>query len=66
MHKGYQESSCVLDKIEEKEDEILLHCHLQNKSMKFENEISKTCNSQTVTQGVHETCGKFMKSLRFQ
>lgn len=37
--KGY-----ILDKFEEKDDEIILHCHIQKKTMKLKSETSKTVN----------------------
>lgn len=37
--KGY-----ILDKFEEKDDEIILHCYIQKKAMKLKSEISKIVN----------------------
>ncbi len=36
----------ILDKFEEKNDKIILHCHLQKNSFKLKNEVSKKINQK--------------------
>lgn len=44
LRKIFNLEGYILDKVEEVEDEILLYCHLQKKSMFFNGETSKSVN----------------------
>jgi len=53
LKKIFNLEGYVLDETEDMEDQILLHCHLQKKSMKHENEISKTVNQTQMRKIAH-------------
>lgn len=42
VKKIYKLEGYIFDKFEEKNDKIILHCHIQGKSMKLKSETSKT------------------------
>lgn len=44
IKKIYKLEGYIFDKFEEKNKKIILHCHIQRKSMKLKSEISKTVN----------------------
>lgn len=53
LRKIFNLEGYILDKIEEPENEILLHCHLQKKSMVFEGETSRSVNQSRVRKIAH-------------
>lgn len=53
LYKIFNLDGYVLDKIEDQENEILLHCHLLKKSMRYENEISKNVNTTRLRKIAH-------------
>jgi len=44
VKKIYKLDGYIFDKFEEKNNEIILHCHIQRSSMKLKSETSKTVN----------------------
>lgn len=44
IKKIYKLDGYVFDKFEDQDDKIILHCHIQNKSMKLKSETSKIVN----------------------
>ena len=44
IKKIYKLDGYIFDKFEKKNNKIILHCHIQRKSMKLKSEISKTIN----------------------
>jgi len=53
LRKIFNLDGYILDKIEEPENEILLHCHLQKKSMVFNGKTSKSVNQSRVRKIAH-------------
>jgi|WetSurMetagenome_2_1015567.scaffolds.fasta_scaffold214293_2 hypothetical protein len=45
LKKIFHLEGYILDEVEDREGKILLHCHLQKKSMKFESEVSDKVNT---------------------
>lgn len=44
IKKIYNLEGYIFDKFEEDDDKIILHCHIQSKTMKLKSETSKTVN----------------------
>jgi len=44
IKKIFKLDGYIFDKFEEQDDKIILHCHIQCKSMKLKSETSKTIN----------------------
>ena len=44
LKKIFKLEGYILDKVEESGDEIMLHCHLQRKNMRYKSEISNRVN----------------------
>ncbi len=44
IKKIYKLEGYIFDKFKEKDDKIILHCHIQRSSMKLKSETSKTVN----------------------
>ena len=53
LKKIFNLEGYVLDETEDIKDQILLHCHLQKKSMRHENETSKTVNQTRMRKIAH-------------
>jgi hypothetical protein len=53
LKKLFNLEGYILDKAEEADGKILLHCHLQKKSMKYKSETSKTVNTIQKRELVH-------------
>ena len=53
LKKIFKIEGYILDKIEDTDNEILLHCHLQSKFMKFKNERSKIVNQTRIRKIAH-------------
>ena len=53
LRKIFNLDGYVLDKMEESENEILLHCHLQRKSMMFSGETSTSVNQTKLRKIAH-------------
>lgn len=53
LYKVFNLDGYVLDKIEDKNNEILIHCHLLKKSMKYGNESSKNINTSRERKIAH-------------
>lgn len=53
LKKTFNLDGYILDKIEELENEILLYCHLQKRSMTFNNETSKVVNQMRERKIIH-------------
>lgn len=53
LKKIFKLEGYILDKFEESGDEILLHCHLQNKNMKYKSEISDRVNTTRERKILH-------------
>jgi len=46
IKKIFKLDGYIFDKFEEQDDKIILHCHIQRKTMKLKSEISKTVNEK--------------------
>lgn len=53
LRKIFNLDGYILDKIEELENEILLHCHLQKKSMNYDGETSNSVNQSRLRKIAH-------------
>lgn len=53
LKKVFELDGYILDKVEEFGNEILLHCHLQKKNMRFKSEISNRVNTTRIRKILH-------------
>jgi len=70
LKKIFNLDGYILDKVEEKNNEILLYCHIQKKSMKYKSETSKNINTtrtRKIAHSIFETKKVFIiiKQRRF-
>ncbi len=53
LRKIFHLEGYILDKVEEQENEVLLHCHLQRKQMKYKGEASQAVNESRPRKIAH-------------
>ena len=53
LKKLFNLEGYILDKAEEADEKILLHCHVQKKSMQYKSERSKTINTTRKRELLH-------------
>ena len=53
LRKIFNLDGYILDKVEESENEILLHCHLRKKSMTFDRQTSRSVNQSRLRKIAH-------------
>lgn len=53
LKKMFKLEGYILDKVEKLNDEILLHCHLQRKNMKYKSEASNRVNTSRKRKILH-------------